>query len=177
MVDIKKIIKEEINDFDFLNINEIDTFENQKKILESRDFQIQFINDVLNDLNNKNKFKSINTTYKHLSNDQAGFISEEPLNIELDIDIVYNYNGNDVSLNIIFSGDNIKYDLNIDRKYSTYDNPEEVDMNLNSLDWSSIDVSLFTSDGDRIKFDWVKNAKFYDNFVKMFIYPIINDSL
>ena len=85
---IIKIIKEEVDNYDFLGLDEIAKENDYISIINSKQFQTQFVNDVINDINNDSKFKKINTLYKSMSIDNAGFINEEPLHFDFEIEIL-----------------------------------------------------------------------------------------
>lgn len=174
---LKKIISEEIHNFDFLSMDEVSSFDNSRNLLNSKEFQTQFVNDVISDMNNENKFKNINTQYSHMSNDRPSFIDGEKLDIQFDFDIEYNYNGNDISLTLIFDGENINYDLDVDRSHGTNDLPSTEDVKLNNVDWSDINCNLFTTDGEEIDMSWLNNSKLHHLFVKNFVEPIISAEL
>jgi hypothetical protein len=174
---ILNIIKEEIENFDFLGIEKLKEDENIVNILNDKNFQTQFVNDVLTNIDDKNKFKKSDVLYKHISNDTNDFIDEAPLSIDFNFELIYNYNNQDIPLTIFFDGENIYYDMNVDREYQTHDLPGSLDLSFNDIDWNGIKTNIYDSNGDEIEMNWLKKSKYYGNFVKAFVEPLLNSKI
>lgn len=177
MVDILKIIKEEISNYDFLGLDEIAKEDEYKTIINSKQFQTQFVNDVINDINNDSKFKKINTLYKSMSIDNAGFINEEPLHFDFEIEMIYTYNNTDINLNLMFDGDNIEYDFRIDKSIGDHDTPTYNDFVFEDINWNDVKFNMFTNDGYEIEMKWLERSGVYHKFIKALILPLIEEKL
>lgn len=174
---IFKIILEEVEGYDFLNVDKNKKEEYQIEVLNSKEFQTTFIHDVINNLNDTNKFKAVNATYQHMNIDQSGMINEDPLYFEFEVDITYMYNETTVNLQLMFEGDNVNYNIDHKKDYGNYNNPPEENFELQNIDWDNIKFSAFTSDGTEINMSWVPKSKLYAGFVTKLIKPLILSNL
>lgn len=145
--------------------------------LESKDFQTQFVYDVVNDFNNKIKLGDVNilqTTEDDLF--QNGIDEDAKLNIEYDVHIIYNYLGKDMSFDITFNGNNIRHGMGGYYKpanYGTY-TPPEGDAYYTYVNWNDINFEIYNKDSGLIKLDWLhKNPKLYAVFVRNFVEDVL----
>ena len=147
-----EIISEEVESFDFLR-NE----ENQKEqeiidLIKNEDLQKQFICDSLI---NKNKIKIIlndSSVGGNWNNDSLE--DADTLTIDYNIDIEYKYDSNveSINFNLNFYGANVR--IAIGGSSETGDNltPPSNEAWFYGITWNDIEVSLFTLDGDKVKF-------------------------
>jgi len=171
--DIIRIINEEIQEFDFLGTDEAQNEQDYSNYLSDRNFQTQFVYDVINSFNDKTKFKDEDVTYKRTSEDDI--LDKETLNIDYGVDITYIYDGKDIRLSLNFDGDSISHDLQHYDQPATYETPPEGDIWYNSIDWSDIDLNIFDDDGNEVNFDWLKsNQDMYNKFISAVISPILD---
>lgn len=171
--DIIHIINEELQEFDFLSIDEIENENNLNKFLNDKSFQTRFIHDLINNYGNKSLFKDEDITYKSTSEDDL--LDKERLSIEYGVDVTYIFNDKDIRLSLNFTGDNIDYDIETYDKPSTYTTPSEYNVWYDSIDWEDIDFNIFNEDGDEINFDWLKqNKDMYNKLVSSMIRPILS---
>ena len=171
---IYRIIKEEIEEFDFLNINKVNEEELNNQLLNSKEFQTNLVNDIITNFDNQSKFREINVMYQQnnvddLEIDEGG---NTPLNLTYDLDITYVFNGKPIKLSVLLEGNNVRYEAEEFFDTGSYDTPPSTDFEFKKIDWDDIDLKIFTEDGDEINFDWLyKNTKLYGNVVRSLIKP------
>ena len=152
--DLYRIINEEVGEFDFLGIEQENIDVDKHNLVHSRDFQIQFVSDVIRDFNNKEKF-SYNFVYDSKKTDNMlNQFDMEGLNIAFDIDIDYNFQNEIMGIVIIVEG------VNID-----IEDTEHLD------DWgNNFKIKFFDDNGAVIKFDWLlENDEIYQQFIETLI--------
>lgn len=129
-----RIINEEISNFDFLSFDKIKEEDEYDKILSSKEFQTTFISDLINNLNNKNKFKKFSSTFLNSGSDL-----DEDDNIEIEIELSYFFNEKIYEMVIFLYGN------------KTFDEYK--------VDFNDFEINFFSKDGNRIRFDWLENNK------------------
>ena len=138
---IYRIINEEISNFDFLSFDKIKEENEHDEILSSKDFQTTFILDLINNANNKNKFKKYSSIFFNSDND----LFDDNEKIEIEHELSYFFNEKIYELVIIMEGN--KFD--------------------DKADFNNFEINLFSKNGDRIRFDWLENnEKLYSLLVQ-----------
>lgn len=172
MNDIQKIIKEEISaGFDFLNSGNQLKEDNFFNILESNEFQKQFIIDSI--LNKRDTIKLFNSSASIVDDPERN----ERMNIEYITDVEYKYKSlsTPIKLNISFYGNDINYSIGGKSSPGDYNIPEH---NINwyeHIDWLSIEVNLNSLDNREIRFNEFNKApeKIKQLFIRSYVEPII----
>ena len=171
--DIIRIINEEISNFDFLSMDQIREDEEDFNTINSKEFQISFVNDILNNIHDKTKFKEFKDLYKNTNEDDLEIDPDwgnTPLNIEYDLEVKYIYNGKEIPITLHFEGKEINYDPNIETSRGDYLTPSYERMSYRDIDWGDIELTVYDSEGDDVNFDWLKNnEKLYYQFVKQLV--------
>lgn len=144
-----KIINEEISNFDFLGFEGGKNEEIHNEILQSKEFQTNLIIDLVNNPNNKDKFKSISTTYIH--NDVKSYDERE--SIELEIEITYTFKEKNYELIFFIDGEE----------------------NFDDIKFENFDLTIFSKAGEKIPFDWViKNKNLFTTLINKLVSPYID---
>lgn len=172
--DFIKIINEEISNFDFLG-NDAHTKEMKVyDLLKNEDFQKQFICDsLIND-------KKISTKISD-ANIGGNWNDENATNLTIDyfIDVKYLYDPNKepIEFGIHFYSENVGIDINVNNDNSDYNNSPTSDSYYTYIDWSDIDVTLFSTGGDRIVFKALSTApsKIQVLFIRNYCEVLINN--
>lgn len=175
-VNIIKIIKEEVGGYNYIGLDEINDQEYDSQLLKSKDFQTQFVHDVVNNFKNTIKLGDVNTLRTNEEDlFQDGLDTDTKLNIEYDVNIIYNYLGKNMSFNIIFVGNNINYGTG---GYYDKGTPREIPASGEAyytyFDWDDINFEIYNENSGEIKFDWLRtNPKLYATFVKKFVEDVL----
>lgn len=170
--DFIRIINEEISDFDFLGNDARQKEQETIDLLRNEDFQKQFICDSLLSIHDNRKTErnakiKISVTDANIGgNWEDDFEDASFITLEYFLNIQYKYDQNKepVSFTLDFTSDRISiskggyYDRG--RLGGTPDTDIEPsgEAYYDYLDWTDIEVSLFTSDGDEIEFTAFKRA-------------------
>lgn len=183
--DFVKIINEEIKNFDFLGNDEFLKEENVTDLLQNEDLQKQFICDSL--LNRKDKVKIVKITDSFITGNWDEFNKEDAdrvtLEYSLDMEYLYDIEKESLKFSLFFQSDRI--DINVGGWY----NPgnwggtmaDAIEPSGESwydvFDWNDINVTLFTMDGDDIKFTAFENAppKIQVLFIREYIQNFIEN--
>jgi hypothetical protein len=168
---IIRIINEEISDFDYLN-NDVYTKEKESTdLLINEDFQKQFICDSLV---SKNNIKTKVTDARVGGNDESF------LTLEYYLEVEYLYDSTKEPANFIlqFNSDKINVDITTDSSqgdWANYVAPSH-DEHYNYIEWSDINTTLSTTDGDEINFIALKHAphKIQSMFIREYTESIIS---
>lgn len=163
-----RIIKETIEEFDFL-ANESALKEQEIiDLLKNEDLQKQFICDSL--LERKDKIKILNNETARL----GGNWEDDPenaniLTVEYDLKVQYTYDKTKEPLimGLYFYGDAVRINVSSEYDRGSYMTPPEGESWFNSIEWNDIKVQLLTEDGDDIRFIAFEKAPF--NIKKIFI--------
>lgn len=162
---IEKIISEEVKNFDFLNNEQSLKEQEIIDLLSNEDFQKQFICDSINKRNEKIKIigfdiKSLSGNYDDSEYDDISRIS---LDYAPKIEYYYDKTKNPIKFDLQFYGDSISVGADGWYTSATYDQPAEGETWFDYIDWSEIDVNVYTEDGDEIKFTALENAPYEIN--------------
>jgi hypothetical protein len=164
--DLIKIINEEVSNFDFLGN---DAYLKEQEILEllnKEDFQKQFICDSLLSVGNSKKAERNSKIGIKVEDSSIGgdweddYRSASYITLDYNLEITYKYDQNKepIKFQLFFNSDNISiseggyYDPG--RWGGTMADAIEPsgEQYFTYLDWTDINVSLFSTDGDEIKF-------------------------
>jgi len=145
--ELYKIINEETSIFDFLGMDNVNDENTHNSLLESKEFQTNLVNDVINNISNKDKFSSFSATYVNRDTNMHTDIEI----IELEIELTYVYEAKEYYLIFFLSGNN-------DEK----------------INFSNFNIKIFSKAGDQIKMEWVeRNKDLYEVFIESLINPFL----
>lgn len=147
------IIKEEVNDFDFLGNRKVLEDNDIINLLKNRDFQKQFICDTL--LNN-DKIKTVDTISSNISGNWEDGNDGGKMNIEFyqKLSYLYDKTKNPIEFNLDIDGTDISFHTTtINDDTTNYSESKFTD-----IDWDSFNVTISTLDGDNIKFEELDSA-------------------
>ena len=80
--ELYKMINEEASEFDFLGMNNVDDEKTHNDLLDSKEFQTNLVNDIINNMNDKNKFTNFSSTYVNKNTDMYNDVEIIELEIE-----------------------------------------------------------------------------------------------
>lgn len=170
------IINEEIIKFDFLNNEKYIKEQNELDILRNHDFQKQFIVDSI--INKRNKIK-LDVVRADIYNNPDIIDSDVhyDMKVDYDADITYLYQDKKIPLTITIYGEKIEYYTDYSSEKQTRDYPGSFESWYTSIDWDSMDVNLYTPEGDLIDFVAFKKAPstIKELFVRSYIESIIEN--
>lgn len=163
--DFIKIINEEIKNFDFLSGDEFNKEQETIDLLQNEDLEKQFICDSL--LNKSDKIKIVKILDSHISGDwEESPENANRLSLEYSLDIKYHYDSTKEPLkfNLSFQADDIS--ISVDGWYNPgklggttdMDYPSEGESWYNGFNWSDINVTLSTMEGDEVQFTAFEGA-------------------
>jgi hypothetical protein len=156
MINILKIVKEEVSKFDFLSNDRFLKEQEANELLLNEDLQKQFICDSLL---NKNNVKVLKKTESYVSgNWEIGDNNNISLEYAIDIAYLYDSTKEPVKFNILFKGDNIYANVDGKEDVGNYHNEPQTDKWFDSFEWNDIFVSMWNMEGDEIKFIAFDNA-------------------
>jgi hypothetical protein len=146
--ELYKMINEEASEFDFLGMNNVDDEKTHNDLLDSKEFQTNLVNDIINNKNDKDKFTNFSSTYVNKNTDMYNDVEI----IELEIEPTYVFEGKDYHLIFFLSGNN-------DEK----------------INFKNFNIKIFSKAGDQIKMEWVeKNEDLYEAFIESLISPFLD---
>lgn len=152
-INLKNIISEEINNFDFLNNDSDSKYQEYINLLNNEELQMQIICDSL--LPN-NKIKIINTTNASIGGNFESNSTDDinTLTIEYGLTIEYLYDSTKepIKFDLDFNSSNINVSANGEYDKGDYHTPPSGDAWFDYIDWDDIDVTLFSEDGEEIRF-------------------------
>jgi len=149
-----KVINEEVSNFNFLNLDELNKEENHSSVLNSGDFQKKLIHSlIINDNQNIRDWQNPSNIVAPVEN--TGFEDEEVIPyIDSEFSFTYIYNGNPYKLELIVEGKKIPIYSKGESFKGNYYQPSE-SAPLDYTDYSHLDFAFFDSEsGERIKMDW-----------------------
>ena len=148
--EIIKVINEEINRFDYLSMDVKESSDNVKNILNSKDFKIKFINDILENNTDSIKFSEVVGSKKD-NDDPNDIFNVGNSELFYEIHMFYDFMGKEYELTLLLEGKNIKTEP--------------------TIDWENIDATLILDDtGEDIDIDWLKtDENLYKEFIKSLI--------
>ena len=145
-----KIINEEIDRFDYLGMDIKEESDAKKSLINSKEFKIEFVNDILENNTNNIKFAEVVGSKKDNNNPNDIFnIGKSDLYYE--IHMYYEYKSKEYELTLLLEGKNIKSEP--------------------TIEWLDIDVTLVLDEnGEEIDIDWLKTDEdLYKEFIKSLI--------
>ena len=172
---IKDIINEEIENFDFLNNEKYLKEKENIDLINSEDLQKQFICDSL--LNKNTKVKVIQAEGSNVGGNWDTDYPENADTITIDYDIriqyLYETNTEPLTFDINFYGNNIGVGVDNNSDTGDYHTQPTSETWFYSVNWHDINVSLFTTEGDTIKFPAFEKAP--QNIKNLFIREFLAD--
>ena len=183
--DFVKIIKEELQNFDFLGNDEFLKEQEVTDLLQDEDLQKQFICDAL--LQRKDKVNIAKIADSYLTGNWDEFNKEDAdrvsLEYSLDMEYVYDIEKEPLKFNLFFVAD--KIDISVGGWYDpgryggTTDTDYEAEGEswFDGFDWSDINVILYTMEGDEVPFPAFDNAppKIQTLFIREFTQNFIEN--
>jgi len=150
----------------------VDGSENPSKdeILKSKDFQVNLINDLVN---NKRNVKSWEVYDKKGSIEDLRGTDDNRFNIDYDFNFTYNYKGVDIPLTLFINGD-VDVDWVGSYRSASHWNPAEYpepEIDQRSLG-RMLDLALFDDDGSEIGLTWL-TPELETQVVKSIISPYL----
>lgn len=175
-INLNKIIKEEINNFDFLNNDNDGKHQEYINLLNNEELQKQFICDSL--LPN-NKIKIIETTNASIGGDfESSYEDMNNITIEYGLTIQYTYDSTKEPLKFELDFDSSKINVGASGNYDGGDHytPPSGDAWFDYIDWNDVDVMLFSTDGEEIKFLAFEKApsNIQDLFIREYVSGFIS---
>ena len=152
-INFQKIITEEINNFDFLNNDTNVKYQEYIDLLNNEELQKQFICDSL--LRQNNKIKIIETTNASIGGDfESSYDEMNNITIEygLNIEYLYDSNKDPIKLALEFNSSNISVTASGESDSGDYNTPPSGNAWFNYINWEDIEISLFSDDGEELKF-------------------------
>lgn len=158
--DFYRIINEEISNFDFLGNDQRLKEQESVELIANEQFQKQFIIDSITNM--RDKINIINSDAYVTDNDPEVQIEDyhNDLNIDVNVDLTYKRTPQDepIELGLGFDGQNVSYGTDHHSERQTYDYPGSSETWYTYINWDSIEVNLYTKDGDELKFVAFDNA-------------------
>jgi hypothetical protein len=158
---IIKAINEEITNFDFLNNEKHEISLDDIRLMENEDFQKQFIVDFLT--GKSDKYEIIDSIEVNLVGDWENINDSDidnKIGLECNVDLEYSYdiNKEPIKFSLLFESDNIS-------------------VSNGDINWDDVNVTLFTPEGDEIKFTAFEKApdNIRDLFIREFIYDVFKE--
>lgn len=157
--DFYRIINEEIQKFDFLGNDQYLKEQEITETLSNVQFQKQFIIDSITKMRDTIK---INNSDSFINNDPEVRVDSYHSDLIIDVNVDLTYKPSSTNqpheFSLGFNGDRVGYGTDYYSERQTYEYPGSFDSWYTYIDWDSIDVSLYTTDGDEIKFVAFDNA-------------------
>lgn len=167
-IDLKRIINEEITNYQFLGLDDIKEEDSTDAILNSKEFQTRLVHDIIN---NVVKFKEEYGVIEDI--DDNGWGDDVIPRLEKNYSFDYNYNGRPYNLALDLEGRNLPVKSTGQHIPASHLQPAEYP-EPESIDYSGVDV-MFWDDGTEIKMPWFdKNAQLKDKFVRSIIGELPN---
>lgn len=154
-INLSNIITEEIKNFDFLGNDEFLKEQETTDLLINEELQKQFICDSLLNTNNKIKIakivdSSISGNWDDSTAENASHVS---LDYIVDIEYLYDTTKEPIKFNLTFQGENIGISVDDDVDMGDgYNYPPEGSSWYDEFQWEDIDVTIFTLDGNDVRF-------------------------
>jgi hypothetical protein len=168
-----RIINEEISNFDYLNNTKLSEQQDVLTTLQTPEFQKMFI---LDSISHREKIKEDvidSRIIDDVSNDTGHF------NVEYISNIEYQYENAPIKFQIYFDGHKVRCDLSTTITKGSYDVPDDIESFLTSVDWTSINVYLYSANGDEIPFTELEKAPFKikEMFIKDYLEDIVRNNI
>lgn len=157
---IIKTINEEISNFDFLGNDMHEMLMENIQLMENEDFQKQFIVDFL--MGKSDKYNIVDSIEVRLTGDweTTEYDVENRLGVECNANMEYTYDANKEPIN-----------------FSLAFHSDDVSSSEGGVNWGDVNVSLYTMEGDEIKFTALEKApdKIREIFIREFISDVFDE--
>lgn len=158
--DIKKLIKEEIKEFEYLNLDSIKEQDSLDATLNSREFQTNLIRDSIN---GKVNWKLQEDMTSEVEDD--GWDGYKIEKLYKDLETIYNFNGRPYKITLFIEGENVPVYTSGRQRAATRMQPAEYP-ETTGVDYGYTDVNFFDEDGSEINMPWFdKDSKLKNQFV------------
>lgn len=163
--DIKRIINEEIHEYEYLTHDSIKEEDNLDATLNSKEFQTGMVRDTIN---GRLKWSLEEDSTGEPEDD--GWGSTVIKNLYKDLRTLYNFNNQPYELTVIVEGENLPVEEIGQQMPATQLQPEE-NPEPNRVQYGyNTDVALFDDSGREIPIVWLnKNSKLKDQFITSMI--------
>lgn len=170
------LIKEELEQFDFLSNQERLKEQKDSHILANEDFQKQFIKDSL--IPDSNKIKYLGASDVYLSSEWESELNTEDVDkITLTYNPTFEYTYDSqkppIKLQLYFDGNSVPVQLEGKTDVGDRITPGSAESWFDFIDWNAIDVDLLDEDGNDYEFTAFKKAP--RNLQAMFIKEYVGD--
>lgn len=151
---IIRVINEEISEFDYLNIDELENSDNRGAILNSKDFQTKLVYDVINQ--NKATIRDWDEQYSQVDPvDDNGWGEDTIKYLYKYYDFKYHYNEHVFDLNLEIIGEDLPVATTGDYSPATQLQPEE-HPEAENVDYTDIQITFSDEDErDEINTEWL----------------------
>lgn len=166
---IKRIIKEEISSFNFLNSENHQEYNDYIGLLNNQDFQKQFVFDGINGRNIEKKDESVANLRGDWDDNDLGL---KKLSFEYETDVIYRYdNSKPIKFQIYITAENINAYLDGSEDKGDYYTAPYAESYFTEMEWDAMDVSFYSEDGDEIELKAYDELSSGDKelFIKSFI--------
>ncbi len=168
-----RLINEEISNFDYLNMNELEEEDSVEGVMKSREFQTQLVHDLITNFNNEGIFKNKEVIEQSSNVNDLEPDSVQRLEVSYIVDFTYNYQGKDLPLSIIIEGKDMWQDLRIDRDAGDYMTEPSAEADLD-FDWTDFQAKVMYDGEIEVELDWLyKNKELFRKFLEYFIGDLV----
>lgn len=168
---ILRIIKEEVDNFNFLNGDDYQAHNEYLSLLKNTDFQKFFIESVFRKSTDIEKNDEYLTDVTGNWNDSAN--ETGTINFEYETDVTYKQSQNTepVEFQILINAKDVSTYVNVDHDGGDRMTAPYTEGWFSSVEWGDMDVMLFSSDGDEIEFNEYDKLTDMDQekFIRFFI--------
>lgn len=169
-----RLINEEISNFDYLNMNELQQEDNVAATMKSREFQTQLVHDLMTRFDNTGIFKNKEVIEQNSNVEDLEPDSVQKLNVTYIVDFSYNYQGKELPLSIIIEGKDMWQDLRVDRDSGDYLTPPSAEAELD-FDWTEFQAKVIYDGEIEVELDWLyKNQQLFRKFLEYFIGDLVS---
>lgn len=175
-----KLINETISDYDFLGMIKLKEEREFLELIENEEFQKQFITDFI--LGKSEKYNVVETVDAKITGDYSTDYLEDQnnyINIEYVVKMQYKYDPSKEPVGFeLYFGNSERINISLGGEQDSVSGADWGRQEMNNswityLDWSKIDVTLFTIEGDEIEFKAFKRAP--DNIRNLFVREFTKD--
>jgi len=172
--EIVKLINEEISNFDFLGNDSYAKEQELSSLIQNEDFQKQFIIDSITKPEKIKQSVSDARVGGDWQNNESGNLRVE---YNTDITYVYDQSKPPVTFSLAFDGYNVSFTTKSTTDVGDYTTPDNTDRWFDYIEWSDIQVSIYTTGGDTIDFLAFKKAptKLKDLFIRTYLERLIEN--
>lgn len=184
--DFRKIINEEISDFNFLGVDDMLKEQEELELLQNEEFQKQFIIDSITNLKGKVKILETETAYMQEPEYDKGDDNTGSDNVFLEyfIKVEYSYNEAPIKFKLDFTGEvNLSWDGWHDPGKWGGTMADAIEPSgelwIDYIEWDNIQPNLRTMDNDDIEFTAFENAgeKTQELFIRAYVEDIVAQEL